>query len=314
MSIILALLIDRWWGEPPARFHPVVWMGSYLKRAGRGLPDRGPRMAFFLGSLYWLAGAALVAAVYGVAGAEFAKLPPWLDIVLTAALLKPLFALRLLLSEVGAVESSLMQGVECGRARLAHIVSRDTATLDSGEVRESSLESLAENLSDSIIAPLFWFALFGLPGAAVYRFANTADAMWGYRGRWEWAGKFAARADDVLNFIPARMTAVALLLVGPNGMSLIRRLPAEAARTASPNSGWPMGALALSLNVRLRKPQVYALNANGSAPSAADTSTALRRAEATAWIVAALFAVGIHLLSGVGGTEKALLAAFQSVL
>ena len=314
MSIILALLIDRWWGEPPARFHPVVWMGSYLKRAGRGLPDRGPRMAFFLGSLYWLAGAALVAAVYGVAGAEFAKLPPWLDIVLTAVLLKPLFALRLLLSEVGAVESSLRQGVECGRARLAHIVSRDTATLDSGEVRESSLESLAENLSDSIIAPLFWFALFGLPGAAVYRFANTADAMWGYRGRWEWAGKFAARADDVLNFIPARMTAVAVLLVGPNGMSLIRRLPAEAARTASPNSGWPMGALALSLNVRLRKPQVYALNANGSAPSAADTSTALRRAEATAWIVAALFAVGIQLLPGVGATEKALLAAFQSVL
>ncbi|HWY95659.1 MAG TPA: adenosylcobinamide-phosphate synthase CbiB [Steroidobacteraceae bacterium] len=314
MSIILALLIDRWWGEPPARFHPVVWMGSYLKRAGRGLPDRGPRKAFFLGTLYWLAGAALVAAVYGVAGAEFAKLPPWLDIVLTAVLLKPLFALRLLLSEVGAVESSLMQGVECGRARLAHIVSRDTATLDLGEVRESSLESLAENLSDSIIAPLFWFALFGLPGAAVYRFANTADAMWGYRGRWEWAGKFAARADDVLNFIPARMTAVALLLVGPKGMSLIRRLPAEAARTASPNSGWPMGALALSLNVRLRKPQVYALNANGSAPSAADTSTALRRAEATAWIVAALFAVGIQLLPGVGATEKALLAAFQSVL
>jgi len=314
VSIILALLIDRWWGEPPARFHPVVWMGSYLKRAGRGLPDRGPRKAFFLGTLYWLAGAALVAAVYGVAGAEFAKLPPWLDIVLTAVLLKPLFALRLLLSEVGAVESSLMQGVECGRARLAHIVSRDTATLDSGEVRESSLESLAENLSDSIIAPLFWFALFGLPGAAVYRFANTADAMWGYRGRWEWAGKFAARADDVLNFIPARMTAVALLLVGPKGMSLIRRLPAEAARTASPNSGWPMGALALSLNVRLRKPQVYALNANGSAPSAADTSTALRRAEATAWIVAALFAVGIQLLPGVGATEKALLAAFQSVL
>jgi adenosylcobinamide-phosphate synthase len=183
---------------------------------------------------------------------------------------------------------------------LAHIVSRDTASLDSGEIRESSLESLAENLSDSVIAPLFWFALFGLPGAAVYRFANTADAMWGYRGRWEWAGKFAARADDLLNLIPARMTAVALLLVGPNRMPLLRRLPGEAARTTSPNSGWPMGALALSLNVRLRKPQVYALNGNGSAPSAADTSTALRRAEATAWIVAALLAVGMRFLPGAG--------------
>jgi adenosylcobinamide-phosphate synthase len=300
VSIILALLIDRWCGEPPARIHPVVWMGTYLKHAGRGLPNHGPRMALFLGTTYWLAGAALVAVVYGFAGAGFAKLPPWLDIVLTAVLLKPLLALRLLLREVGAVENSLTRSVECGRARLAHIVSRDTTNLDSGEVRESSLESLAENLSDSVIAPLFWFALFGLPGAAVYRFANTADAMWGYRGRWEWAGKFAARADDLLNLIPARMTAIGLLLVGPNRMSLLLRLPGEAARTASPNSGWPMGALALSLNVRLRKPQVYALNAHGFAPSAAHTTTALRRAESTAWIVAGIFALAMQFLPGVG--------------
>lgn len=300
MSIILALLIDRWCGEPPARLHPVVWMGYYLKHAGRGLPNQGPRMALFLGTTYWLAGAALVAALYAVAGAGCAKLPPWLDIVLTAVLLKPLFALRLLLREVGAVENSLLQSIECGRSRLSHIVSRDTASLDSGEIRESSLESLAENLSDSVIAPLFWFALFGLPGAAVYRFANTADAMWGYRGRWEWAGKFAARADDLLNLIPARMTAIALLLAGPDRISLLLRLPGEAARTASPNSGWPMGALALSLNVRLRKPQVYALNANGSAPSPADTATALRRAESTAWIVACIFGVGMQFLPSVG--------------
>jgi adenosylcobinamide-phosphate synthase len=297
---MLALLIDRWCGEPPARLHPVVWMGHYLKYAGRRLPDHGPRMALFLGAAYWLTGAVLVAVVYGVAGAGSARLPTWLDIVLTAVLLKPLFALRLLLREVSAVESSLTRSVACGRARLTHIVSRDTANLDSDEVRESSLESLAENLSDSVIAPLFWFALFGLPGAAVYRFANTADAMWGYRGRWEWAGKYAARADDVLNWIPARMTAVALLLMGPNRISLLQRLPAEAALTASPNSGWPMGALALSLNVRLRKPQVYALNARGSAPAPADTATALRRAESTAWIVAMILAAGVLFLRGVG--------------
>jgi len=91
-----------------------------------------------------------------------------------------------------------------------------------------------------------------------------------------------------------------LLLMGPNRMSLLLRLPGEASRTASPNSGWPMGALALSLNVRLRKPQVYALNANGSAPSAADTTTALRRAESTAWIVAITLAVGMLFLPSVG--------------
>ncbi len=300
MSIILALLIDRWWGEPPARLHPVVWMGHYLKRAGKGLPDRGPKMAFFLGTAYWLAGALLVAAAYGYAGFVLARLPVWLDVSLTALLLKPLFALRMLLGEVAAVEQSLTQGIDSGRTRLALIVSRDTTQLDSSEVRESALESLAENLSDSVIAPLFWFAIFGLPGAAVYRFANTADAMWGYRGRWEWAGKFAARTDDLLNLVPARITALGLLLAGPNRIAVLRRLPQEAARTASPNSGWPMGALALSLNVRLRKPRVYALNANGSAPAAQDTATGLRRAEATAWIVALLLAIGVQYGSGAG--------------
>jgi adenosylcobinamide-phosphate synthase len=300
VSIILALLIDRWWGEPPAHLHPVVWMGHYLKRAGKGLADRGPKMAFFLGTAYWLAGAVLVAAAYGYAGLMLARLPLWLDVSLTALLLKPLFALRMLLGEVAAVEQSLTQGIDSGRARLTLIVSRDTTQLDSSEIRESALESLAENLSDSVIAPLFWFAIFGLPGAAVYRFANTADAMWGYRGRWEWAGKFAARTDDLLNLVPARITALGLLLAGPNRIAVLRRLPQEAARTASPNSGWPMGALALSLNVRLRKPRVYALNANGSAPSAQDTAAGLRRAEATAWVVALLLAMGAQYGSGAG--------------
>jgi adenosylcobinamide-phosphate synthase len=304
VSIVLALLIDRWWGEPPARVHPVVWMGNYLKRVGRSLPDRNPGWAFILGAAFWLAGAVLVAAVYGYAGFVFAKLPLWLNISLNAMVLKPLFALRMLLSEVGAVEQSLGQSVERGRARLAMIVSRDTTQLDSHEIRESSLESLAENLSDSVVAPLFWFALFGLPGAAVYRFANTADAMWGYRGRWEWAGKFAARADDVLNFIPARVTAVGLLLAGPHRVSGLWQLRREAARTASPNSGWPMGALALSLNIRLRKPLTYELNAGGRAPTAADTAIALRRAEIVAWIIAliitALIAIGTRWLTGIG--------------
>ena len=300
MSIVLALLIDRWWGEPPARFHPVVWMGNYLKYAGKGLPDRSRTMAFILGTAYWLAGAVLVAAAYAYAGILLARLPLWLGLLLTAVLLKPLLALRMLLDEVAAVEQALTQNIESGRARLALIVSRDTSQLDSSEVRESALESLAENLSDSVIAPLFWFAIFGLPGAAVYRFANTADAMWGYRGRWEWAGKFAARADDLLNLLPARITALGLALAGPNRLALLRRLPREAARTSSPNSGWPMGAMALSLNIRLRKPQVYALNANGSAPSAQDTATGLRRTETTAWILAILLAIGAQYASGAG--------------
>jgi adenosylcobinamide-phosphate synthase len=293
--IILSLLIDRWWGEPPARLHPVVWMGHYLKRAGRDLPDRGPRAAFLLGAAFWVCGAGVIAALYGCADVLIGKLPVWLGVIVAALLLKPLLSLRMLLREVKAVEESLGRGLECGRARLRMIVSRDTAELDASQVRESSLESLAENLSDSVVAPLFWFALFGLPGAAVYRFANTADAMWGYRGRWEWAGKFAARADDLLNLVPARVTAVGLLLVGRGRIASLRRLPREAAHTASPNSGWPMSALALSLNVHLRKPRVYVLNAGGSSPSAADVVTALRQAELAAWVVAGVLAIAMQI-------------------
>lgn len=301
MIIILSLLIDRWWGEPPVRLHPVVWMGRYLKWAGRVLPDLAPHVAFVMGTLLWLLGAVAVAMSYGyverIVGRE---LPVWLQIVFTALLLKPLLALRMLLGEVRAVERSLEAGLESGRARLRMIVSRDTAELDCNQIRESALESLAENLSDSVIAPLFWFVIFGLPGAAVYRFANTADAMWGYRGQWEWAGKFAARVDDFLNLIPARMTGLLLVMMGRSRMGLLRRLPGEAARTPSPNSGWPMGAMALVLDVQLRKPDVYVLNERGAHPVEADVGTALRRAELVAWMAAGIFAICIDVLPRLG--------------
>jgi adenosylcobinamide-phosphate synthase len=290
MSIVLAMLVDRWLGEPPRRLHPVVWMGCYLSWIGRSLPQWRPAAAFLLGTTAWLTGAAIVAVAYAYARVLVADCPPWLAVLATALLLKPLFALRMLLAEAGSVERALAEGLGSARCRLRRIVSRDTACLDAGEVRESALESLAENLSDSVVAPLFWFALLGLPGAAVYRFANTADAMWGYRGRWEWAGKFAARADDLLNWIPARITALALAMVGRNPLQALRRLRREAGHTTSPNSGWPMAALALSLGIRLRKPGVYALNERGGAPAAADVTTALRHSELVAWLLAMLLA------------------------
>ena len=152
---------------------------------------------------------------------------------------------------------------------------------------QGAIETLAENLNDSVVAPVFWFLLLGLPGAALYRFANTADAMWGYPGvykgeNWAWAGKWAARADDVLSWVPARITALLLLLVqGARGLGLLARLPAEAIKTPSPNSGWPMAAMALSLKVALRKPGVYVLNPQGRAAQAADTSLALIYASKT---------------------------------
>ena len=192
-------------------------------------------------------------------------------------LLKPLLAWRMLHDEVLAVEVALGQSLPAGRAQLARLVSRDVSALTAVQVRESAIESLAENLNDSVVAPLFWFALLGLPGAALYRFANTADAMWGYPGMrggryWQCAGKWAARADDVLSWVPARITAL-LLAVVARGLPF-STLARQARKTPSPNSGWPMAAMALALGVRLSKPGVYQLNAAGRAPTNRDAERA----------------------------------------
>lgn len=277
MSILLAVLIDALFGEPPTRIHPVAWIGRYLQPVGCGLDALPARTAFLRGAGAWLAGAAVVVGLGFFAAWSVAKLPLWLSLIATALLLKPLLSFRMLVGEVRAVESALADSLDAGRRRLAHIVSRDTTQLSASEVRESALESLSENLSDSVVAPLFWFALLGLPGAALYRFANTADAMWGYRGRWEWAGKFAARADDVLNFIPARLTAL-LFVVASGGRVKLRALTREAHKTPSPNSGWPMAACALALDVRLGKPGVYTLHPVGRSPDRSDFARGTRLA------------------------------------
>ncbi|MDP9902526.1 adenosylcobinamide-phosphate synthase CbiB [Variovorax ginsengisoli] len=288
-ALCIALLVDHCWGEPPARWHPVVWMGRYLGWAGArvappmGRPYRRAR-AFVAGMLAWCVGAGCVLAVaLGVQGL-LVQLPWWLSAPLLGLCLKPLLAWRMLHAEVLAVETALGVSLAAGRAQLARLVSRDVAVLSEAEVRESAIESLAENLNDSVVAPLFWFVLLGLPGAALYRFANTADAMWGYLGErggrdWTWAGKWTARVDDVLSWLPARMTAAVLWMTAPRGRVARqgwRRLRREAQRTPSPNSGWPMAAMALRLDVRLGKPGVYTLHAAGRSPVATDSGAAAR--------------------------------------
>lgn len=284
-AAVVALFIDHLFGEPPVRWHPVVWMGHALGWAGKRVaplaaeaPVGRDGRAFWHGTLHWLVlSAGVVLTATGLQWALY-QLPVWLAAVGLGLCLKPLLAWRMLRTEVLAVEAALGESLAAGRERLGWLVSRDVATLTEAQVRESAIESLAENLSDSVVAPLFWFALAGLPGAALYRFANTADAMWGYRtvrgGRqWEWAGKWAARADDVLNWLPARLTGCVLALWA--GGRVLRALPAQAGLTPSPNSGWPMAAMALALGVRLGKPGVYTLNAAGRQPVASDVGQAI---------------------------------------
>lgn len=279
LAMLVALLVDRLFGEPPARLHPVVGIGHYLNLFGARLSRLPPGPAFIGGALAWLLGALLCAAIaLGLEILLMQGLQPWASwpgllacALALGLLLKPLLAWRMLADEVREVEAALQRSLDEGRARLSRLVSRDTRRLSATEVREAAIETLAENLNDSVVAPLFWFAIAGLPGAALYRFANTADAMWGYRDHREWSGKFAARADDLLSWIPARLTALMMIP--------LRQLPAlarEAPRTPSPNSGWPMAAMALGLGLSLGKPGVYRLNeARGVAPAAAHLAPAL---------------------------------------
>jgi adenosylcobinamide-phosphate synthase len=338
VALLLALGIDHYLGEPPLRWHPVVWMGNYLGWAGSWLAPQmhGPAhaqalrdaqpgasvtqreapeyKAFSLGALVWIAGVAIVyvaswALQHGLLALPDALGPLWgglLAALLLGLALKPMLAWSMLRNEVLAVEKALTPehggSLAQGRERLSWLVSRDVTQLTEAQVRESAIETLAENLNDSVVAPIFWFVLLGLPGAALYRFANTADAMWGYRGvykgqNWEWAGKWAARADDVLSWLPARITAYLLVAVcwirslastrpqpiavestdqnGADAAFVMARLPQEAARTPSPNSGWPMAAMALVLGVCLHKPGIYALNPTGRTPQFQDTQNAI---------------------------------------
>jgi adenosylcobinamide-phosphate synthase len=298
-AILLALMVDHFLGEPPVRWHPVVWMGNALERCAPWVsPSPSSKMypkptsgntdvktrdwsAFSRGAFVWTALSAVVwTASWGLQWVVLLA-PLWLAAALLGIALKPLLAWRMLRTEVQAVEAALQVSLSAGRERLGWLVSRDVTQLSESQVRESAIESLAENLNDSVVAPIFWFLVLGLPGAALYRFANTADAMWGYKGvykgrNWEWAGKWAARVDDVLSWLPARLTALALAIAA--GGLAPRQLRREAGRTASPNSGWPMAAMALALGVCLHKPGVYALNAIGRPPQAVDTAAALRLA------------------------------------
>ena len=287
MSVLLAAGLDAVFAEPPARAHPVVWTGGYLDRVARVVPAAPRQRAVAAGGAAWLGGAA-VALLAGRAGDRR---------VLRGVALWPLLSARMLLTEVLAVEHALRESPEAGRAALARIVSRDTSDLSPAEVRGAAIETLAENLSDSVVAPLLWYVLAGLPGAALYRFANTADACWGYRSpRWRYAGTVAARADDALNLVPARLTA--LLLRGPVELA---RLRSEARRTASPNAGWPMAALALRLDLRLSKRDHYVLHPTGADPGAGDVERAVRLARRTAVAAFAVAAVAEHLTHHRGG-------------
>ena len=289
-AMAVAMTVDAIWGWPGALFtcigHPVSWIGRLIalldRNWNRSADAPGTRR------MAGVAAALLVIALCAGTGwlVQSWLVPGWSRSVLLGIFAWPLVALRSLHDHVAAVAQPLQSGdIDAARPAIGQIVGRDPASLDEAGISRAALESLAENASDGIVAPVFWGALLGLPGIFGYKAINTLDSMIGHRSeRHLWFGWAAARIDDVANFIPARLTGLLLALVTAQPSAALSCMSRDANRHRSPNAGWPEAAMAGALGVRLSGPRSYHgalteepwLNAGGRDPLAADIRRGLR--------------------------------------
>lgn len=251
MTLALAMLLDALMGEPKWLWsrapHPAVLMGRLIDQADQRFNTGDYRLLRGVATMTVLAVGALLL------GGLLSCLGPVVEILIAAILL----AQKSLVQHVQAVADALRLSVGDGRRAVAMIVGRDTAQMDGPAVSRAAIESAAENLSDGVIAPAFWFLIGGLPGLLLYKITNTADSMIGHRTpRHEQFGWAAARFDDLLNLIPARLTAL-LIATAHHVLPDWPAIRAEARQHRSPNAGWPEAAMARALNVALSGPRAY---------------------------------------------------------
>jgi adenosylcobinamide-phosphate synthase len=318
-SLLLGLALDALLGDPKWLWdrgpHPVVAMGRAILwleqrwldvRAPAAIQARRGRTVSLL-----VIGASVL---MGLAVQSVCVRAP-LGLLLLAIAMSTLIAARGLYEHVAAVAAGLEQGLEQGRREVAHIVGRDPASLDEHGVARAAIESTAENFADGVVAPLFWGALFGLPGMAAYKAINTLDSMIGHRSpRYLHFGRFAARLDDLANWLPARLAAL-LILTG--ALFLPRASPAagwralwrDAPRHRSPNAGWPEAAIAGALGLRLAGPRRYAgetvddawMGAGRAAATVTDIRRAVRLLVVACSLSAVLPAAALLLVVAAGG-------------
>lgn len=253
LPLLLGWLLDFMLGDPAWLPHPVVGFGKMISWGERCLNRGTHRMA--KGAMMAVALIVLIyLAVWG--------LKRWIPhvilwLVLDTVIVFYCLAGTTLIREVREVFLALDRSLDEGRRQVARIVGRDTSRLTAQEVRTAALETLAENLNDGVIAPLFWFALLGTPGMMAYKMVNTLDSMVGYRTeRYKDFGCWAARIDDVAGFVPARLTAL-LMVIASGRWSLVKFVLKNGRRHASPNSGYPEAALAGILDCRFGGPHYY---------------------------------------------------------
>lgn len=264
--LAIAWLWDLLLGEFPSPCHPVVWIGRLIRWAVRYAPRR-PRAQLWYGVL-------MAAGIPGLASAMSLVLLsvltpwPWLKLLIGAMLFKSSFAINALYDAGMALWQPLQRGeIDSARLALRSLCSRDPSALSAPELANAGIASVAENTGDSFIGPLFYFVLFGVPGALFYRAVNTLDAVVGYRNHFEYLGKASARLDDVLSWIPSRLAALSLIVCGwswrldwRQAYQVARR---DHSKTVSPNGGWPMACMAGLLGISIVKPGCYHL---GSSP------------------------------------------------
>lgn len=262
LTLLVALAADALWGEPAWLYcrlpHPAVIIGRAIAILERHLHPLLPHASGQLTT-----GVVLALAVTGGAFALGALLSAGLRTVpggwlLEGLAMSTLLAQRSLVDHVGAVALGLRRGLAAGRLAVARIVGRDPDRLDEAGVGRAAVESLAENLSDGVVAPLLWGMVAGLPGMLAYKALNTLDSMVGHRNeRYRDFGWASARLDDLANLVPARLTGLLLCLVGGSPHRCLRTMLRDAPHHRSPNAGWPEAAMAAALGVRLAGPRVY---------------------------------------------------------
>ena len=314
LIIVLALAIDGAVGDPNRLYrvipHPVVLIGRLVTAGDRHLNLSGASPAALLswGGALTAAIVLLTAAVgWGAARAAQAVPGGWL---IEAALASTLIAFRGLYDHVRSVATGLDAGLDEGRAAVAHIVGRDPQSLDEAGIARAAIESAAENFSDGVVAPVFWFALLGLPGLAAYKAINTLDSMIGHRTeRYARFGTVAARLDDAANWLPARLagltiTLAALAIRGASAARAAATMRRDAGLHRSPNAGWPEAAMAGALGFALAGPRRYGdrvvedhwMGDGRKELNAGDIRVALRLYGASGAVLAAPFALWLLAL------------------
>lgn len=255
--LVGAFVLDLLFGDPRGIPHLIIGFGNLIawgeKKWNKGVFRFRKGMFLTLFCVFLVGGLSVLLQLV----LKFFTLG-WLQILVSIILLFYCLANKTLVKEGEAVFNELEKnGLEAGRKRLSWIVGRDTSKLSAQQIRKATFETMSENLSDGVIAPLFYFVCFGVTGALVYKMINTLDSMIGYKNdRYEQFGKFAAKLDDVVNYIPARLTAVLMLLVSfkIKGLFFVFK---EGKKHSSPNAGYPEAALAYILSCQFGGPNVY---------------------------------------------------------